>query len=223
MQKLITGLHHFQNTVFHTQKALFTKLADKQTPDVLFITCSDSRVVPNLITQTEPGDLFVLRNAGNLVPPLKEDGGGEAATIEYALTALGVKDIIICGHTNCGAIQGLLKPELLKDMPFVSSWLKNAQSTKKIVDENYTGLSNEDRENVAVQENVLVQIENLKTLPVVAAALRRGEIQIHAWIYKMEDGKVFSFDSDIGQFTSTVEENSQTSVDMTKVKALKSV
>ena len=110
MQKLIHGLHHFQTALFGSQRELFERLAEGQSPEVLFITCSDSRINPNLLTQTEPGELFILRNAGNIVPPYGAVQGGEAATIEFAVAGLGVKDIIVCGHSHCGAMKGLLEP-----------------------------------------------------------------------------------------------------------------
>lgn len=117
MQKLIEGLHQFQNSVFGTQRELFERLAHGQTPETLFITCSDSRINPNLLTQTEPGELFILRNAGNIVPPYSTSQGGEAATIEFAVAGLNVRDIIICGHSHCGAMKGLLDPPPIVTSP----------------------------------------------------------------------------------------------------------
>ncbi len=204
MQKLITGLHQFQKQ-FLSHKELFDRLSHGQNPDALFITCSDSRINPNLITMTNPGDLFILRNAGNIVPAHSLQSGGEGATIEFALVALGVKDIIICGHSLCGAIKGILEPDTLDGMPSVQAWLMHAAATKRIVDENYTDLSAEQRSNAAVQENVLVQIENLRTHPAVAARLARGELKLHGWIYKLETGDVFSYDADEGQFLPITE------------------
>lgn len=205
MKKLITGLHHFQSQIFLSHKELFDRLSHGQTPDALFITCSDSRINPNLITQTNPGDLFILRNAGNIVPPYGAANGGEGATIEFAVVGLGIKDIIVCGHSLCGALEGLLHPEQLRDMPTVMSWLAHAQATKSIVDENYSNLSDEELLNVAMQENVLVQIENLRTHPAVAARLARGELNLHAWTYKIQTGDVFSFRPDEGQFLPITE------------------
>ena len=109
MQKLIRGIHQFQRGAFRPLKGLFEQLAKGQRPETLFITCSDSRIDPSLLTQSQPGDLFILRNAGNIVPPVGPGGGGGAATIEFAVAALGVKDIIICGHSHCGAMRGLLE------------------------------------------------------------------------------------------------------------------
>ena len=117
MQKLVQGIHHFQRNIFSSQRELFERLAVGQNPDALFITCSDSRINPNLITQTEPGELFIVRNAGNIVPPYGASEGGEAAAIEFAVVGLGVKDIIICGHSQCGAMKGLLDPKSLDGLP----------------------------------------------------------------------------------------------------------
>ena len=110
MQKLVEGIHQFQNDIFSSKQRLFERLVDGQHPLALFITCSDSRIDPSLLTQTEPGELFIMRNAGNIVPPYGTINGGEAATIEFAVSALGVKDIVICGHSHCGAMNGVLKP-----------------------------------------------------------------------------------------------------------------
>lgn len=197
MEKLIRGVHTFQKEYFSNQEALFSRLARGQSPDTLFITCSDSRINPNLLTQTEPGELFILRNAGNLVPPhgaLK--GGGEAATVEYAVAALGVKDIIVCGHSHCGAMKGLLNRGSLSELPAVASWLEHAETTRRIITENYADLPEEEKVVATIKENVLVQLDNLRTLPAVAARLNRGEIRLHAWVYEIESGQVYSYDAE---------------------------
>ncbi len=200
MKKLLSGLHQFQTQVFLPQKELFDRLSKGQTPDALFVTCSDSRINPNLITQTQPGDLFILRNAGNIIPPYGAANGGEGATIEFAVTGLNVKDIIVCGHSLCGAMDALLHPEKIKNMPALSSWLNHAEATRRIATENYKDYNAEDLRSVAVQENVLIQLENLRTHPAVAAKLSRGELNLHAWVYKMETGAVFYFEPKEAQF-----------------------
>jgi len=205
MLKLITGLHHFQSEIFLSHKELFERLAHGQNPDALFITCADSRINPNLITQTNPGDLFILRNAGNIIPPYGAAIGGEAATIEFAVAALGVKDIIVCGHSHCGAMRGLFHPEELVDLPTVSAWLSLAEATRRTVKENYSNLNDEQLLNVATQENVLVQLENLRTHPAVSARLSNGQLNLHAWMYKIETGQVFSYQPDEGQFLPLTE------------------
>lgn len=197
MEKLIRGIHTFQKDYFSNQEALFSRLARGQSPETLFITCSDSRINPNLLTQTEPGELFIMRNAGNLVPPhgaLK--GGGEAATVEYAVAALGVKDIIVCGHSHCGAMKGLLNPESLKELPAMAAFLDHAEATRRIVIENYADLSDADKIIAAIKENVLVQLDHLRTLPAVAVRLGRGDIKLHAWVYEIETGQVYAFDAE---------------------------
>lgn len=205
VEKLIRGVESFQQHQMHSFKQLFHDLATKQTPETLFITCSDSRINPNLITQTGPGDLFIIRNAGNIVPAHGAANGGEGATIEYAVTALGVKDIIICGHSRCGAMGGLLHPEALHDMPGVEQWLRHAESTRRIVKENYGDLSGDALLTATVEENVLAQLDNIKTHPSVAAKLVRREIQLHGWVYEIETGEVWSYDREKGQFVPLAE------------------
>ncbi|HEY1192259.1 MAG TPA: carbonic anhydrase, partial [Gemmata sp.] len=189
MEKLISGIHKFQANVFAPNRNFFRKLVDGQHPQALFITCSDSRMVPDLICQTSPGDLFVLRNAGNIVSPhVPGVPTAEAATIEYAIRGLNVRDIVICGHTRCGAMQAVAEPERTANMPRVRSWLEHAQTSLEIVCGCYSHLSAEARAKVLVQENVLTQLENLRTHPAVATALAAGELSLHAWMYKMETG-----------------------------------
>ena len=194
MQKLVEGIHQFQIDVFSKNQQLFESLAEGQQPLALFITCSDSRINPNMLTQTKPGELFILRNAGNIVPAYGTIHGGEAATIEYAVSVLGVKDIVICGHSHCGAMSGLLNPAAIEKLSAVKSWLGQAESTRRIIEENYTHITDANaRLTATVEENVLVQIENLRTHPSVAAALGRRAINLHGWVYKFETGQVFSF------------------------------
>jgi carbonic anhydrase len=200
VQKLIQGIHRFQNEDFRPLQGLFEELARGQNPETLFITCSDSRIDPNLLTRSKPGDLFILRNAGNIVPPRGAASGGEAATIEFAVVVLAVKDIIICGHSHCGAMRGLLHPEELASLPAVSAWLEHAEKTRRIVQGNYGHLDGERLLTATVEENVLVQLENLRTLPVVASRLARGDLHLHGWVYKIQTGEVFAYDLTCGQF-----------------------
>jgi carbonic anhydrase len=200
MEKLVRGIHRFQDNYFSSQQELFARLAHGQTPEALFITCSDSRISPTLLTQTQPGDLFILRNAGNIVPPHRASSGGEAATIEYAVAALGVKDIIVCGHSHCGAMKALLDPAEVEDLPAVAHWLSHAETTRRIIKENYSGLDDAARLGAAVEENVLVQLENLRTHPTVAARLAKGDLHLHGWVYKIATGEVFDYDPVSGQF-----------------------
>lgn len=201
MQKLVQGIHEFRQNIFGSQKKLFERLADGQAPLALFITCSDSRINPNLLTQTGPGELFILRNVGNIIPPYGAMQGGEAAAIEYAVSVLKVRDVVICGHSHCGAMTGLLEPESLDELPAVRSFLSFAESTRRIIKENYGHITERAaRITATVEENVLVQLEHLRTHPCVAAALSREELNLHGWVYKFESGQVFSYDPADGQF-----------------------
>lgn len=203
MQKLVEGIHNFQRNIFSQDRKLFETLVNGQNPLALFITCSDSRIDPNRLTQTKPGELFIQRTAGNIIPPYGAVQGGEAATIEYAVAALKVKDLIVCGHSHCGAMSGLLDPDSLDKLPAVRSYLEHAEATRRIVEENYEHLTEPaQRLTLTVEENVLVQIENLRTHPAVAAAIGRGELKLHGWVYKFETGDVFAYDPDQQQFVS---------------------
>ena len=205
MQKLIEGIHKFKSESFVPLQGLFEQLAKGQHPETLFITCSDSRIDPTLLTRAQPGDLFILRNAGNIIPPHGAGNGGEAATIEFAVSALGVKDIIICGHSHCGAMQGLLQPETVASLPAVSSWLSHAETTRRIIRDNYGHLEGDRLLTAAVEENVLVQLEHLRTLPAVGSRLVRGDLHLHGWVYKIETGEVFAYDVGDGQFVKLAE------------------
>jgi len=210
MRNLVEGIHRFRTEIFDQQRGLFTQLAEGQAPSTLFITCSDSRVVPNLFTQTDPGELFTLRNAGNIVPPYGASNGGESPTIEYAVSVLGVQHIVICGHSGCGAVQALLNPETVAHMPSIANWLNQAEATQRILQENYPDLTGDALLNVAIQENVLVQIENLETHPAVRARLGRGQLTLHAWVYKFETGQVFAYSAEKKRFLPISEEASPT-------------
>jgi carbonic anhydrase len=205
MQRLIQGIHQFQQDGFGRLQTLFQELAKGQNPETLFITCSDSRIDPSLLTRSNPGDLFILRNAGNIVPPHGAVRGGEAATIEFAVAALGVKDLIVCGHSHCGAMKGLLEPDGLRDLPAVGEWLSHAETTRRIMRENYSHLQGAALLTATIEENVLVQLENVRTLPSVAARLKRGNLRLHGWVYKIETGEVFAFDVASGQFVPVAE------------------
>jgi len=201
MQKLIEGIHQFQKDVFSSKQRLFADLADGQHPRVLFITCSDSRIDPSLLTQTEPGELFIMRNAGNIVPPYGASSSGEAGTIEFAISALKIRQIVVCGHTRCGAIGRLLYPDTIKELPAVRLRLSHAEETLRIINENYGHVQEQEaRLEAAGEENVLVQLENLRTHPSVAAAVARNEMCLFGWVYKLKTGEVFSYDTTARKF-----------------------
>ncbi len=201
MKRLIEGLHQFQTNYFRTHRELFELLSQGQHPRILFITCSDSRIDPNLITQTEPGEMFIIRNAGNIIPPYGAANGGEGAAVEYAIHALGIEQVIVCGHSHCGAMKGLLQIEKLEeDMPAVYQWLKHAEATRRIIKEHYQDYETEDRLEAAVQENVLTQLENLRTYPVIHSQLKKNQLELHGWIYSIETGEVLEYSPMQGQF-----------------------
>ena len=200
MQKLVHGIHQFQNQIVKPNQDFFERLAGGQTPMAMFIACSDSRINPNLLTQTEPGELFIMRNVGNIIPPSGTSNNGEAAGVEFAVEGLGIRDIIVCGHTHCGAMKGLLDMKSLRTMTHVRKWLRHAEATQQIIQENYAHLSGEARLTAASEENVLVQLKHLQTMPPVAAALGRDEMNLYGWMYKIDTGEVFQYDWDEKQF-----------------------
>ncbi|BDC44053.1 carbonic anhydrase [Paraburkholderia steynii] len=204
MQEIIDGFLKFQRDVFPARKELFRKLATSQTPRTLFISCSDSRMVPELVTQREPGDLFVIRNAGNIVPSFGPEPGGVSATVEYAVAALGVTDVVICGHSDCGAMTAVATCKCLDHMPAVANWLRYADSAK-LVNESRDHASERERIDSMVRENVIAQLNNLKTHPSVALALAQGRLKLHGWVYDIESGSIDALDSTTRQFVSLAE------------------
>ena len=190
MKPLLEGLRKFQREVLPQKRDLFNRLARGQDPDTLFVGCSDSRVDPNLITSSEPGELFVLRNAGNVVPPYGASTGGEAAAVEFAVQVLGVSQILVCGHTHCGAVQALLDQRAADDLPALRGWLKQLEATRRVVSEQQEEIEPEQLLERAIQANVLVQLSNLATHPVVAARVHAGELQLTGCVYWIESGVV---------------------------------
>jgi len=202
VQKLAAGIHHFQANYFATNRQLFEQLAVAgQRPETLFITCSDSRVVPNLITNAAPGELFIVRNVGNIVPAVERGVlGGVSAAIEYAVEVLEVGNVIVCGHTNCGAIEAILNPERVKHLPFVSRWVAESESIVGLIEERYGHLDPDARMTAAVQENVLVQLENLRSFKFVARRLESGALKMSGWVFKIATGEIFDYDPITEQF-----------------------
>lgn len=201
MQNVFARYRRFREELFPERQQLFEDLKDTQDPDILFITCSDSRIAPDLIIGSNPGDLFVCRNAGNIVPAYNESAGaGVSATIEYAVTVLKVTSIVVCGHSDCGAMKALLHPEKIAHLPAVSAWLRNSEIARVIVAENQEGRTEEQLVEDLIEENVLAQLEHLETHPSVVAALRRGDLNLYAWIYKIRTGEIVTFDAASGRF-----------------------
>ncbi|OJF67400.1 carbonic anhydrase [Alteromonas sp. V450] len=201
MDHVISGVAKFQKEVYPNKKATFQKLANGQNPEVLFITCSDSRIDPNLVTQTDPGELFICRNAGNIVPPHSNQTGGMTASIEFAVAALGVSHIVICGHTDCGAMKGAINPEGLSALPHVKEWLGHCRVATEVVKERcgHADLSIEDLEAVT-KENVVQQIQHLRTHPSVAAKIATGQVKLHGWVYNIGEGDVLCYNAESGEF-----------------------
>ena len=200
VRKLLKGVKRFQEEVFPEREGLFQELACGQSPRILFITCADSRIDPNLITQAEPGELFICRNAGNIVPPHMDTTGGMTASIEYAVAALGVRHIVICGHSDCGAMKAALQPESLVDFPHVKDWLGHTSSAVRVLKEKYPGKSNSQLLDPLIQENVLQQMMHIRTHPYVAAKLATNKIKLHGWVYDIKTGSVFAHNPANGIF-----------------------
>lgn len=188
MKALQQGLKKFHTERFLQLRERFQKLSSGQQPPTLFITCSDSRIDPGLLTHSQPGELFVIRNAGNLVPPHSASPSGESATIEYAVAVLKVQDVVVCGHSDCGAMKALMAgEEALRELPQVNRWLALAENTKAVV--QATG-PHEDPVRRAIEQNVLQQLDNLMTHPSVASAVHTGTLRLHGWVYDIPTGHV---------------------------------
>ena len=205
MQKLIEGVHTFHREEFGRYKELFARLSrEGQNPHTLFITCSDSRVLAELVTNSQPGDLFVVKNAGNIVPPSIVTGStnSTAAAIEFAVEVLGVADIVVCGHTQCGAMKALLEGVAdKKTTPHLTEWLEVIAPVRDVIRREYRWLTGNDaRETAAAEENVLFAIENLHGYPCVAKRLAAGTLRLHGWCFKIATAEMFAYDPAVGQF-----------------------
>jgi len=209
MEKLIEGVHRFRNDEFGSYRKLFRKLSqDGQNPHTLFITCSDSRVLAELITQSKPGDLFVVKNVGNIVPPAGVTGStnSTAAAIEFAVESLKVSDIVVCGHTQCGAMEALLRglpPD--SSMPHLQDWLALAAPVRQVLQTQYSHLkSHAEQITAAGEENVLFALENLYSYPCVEKRLNDGSLRLHGWFFKIASAELFAFDPEAHQFKPLV-------------------
>lgn len=210
MQRLIEGVHKFRRDEFGNFRKLFRKLSQEgQKPHTLFITCSDSRVLAELITQSKPGDLFVVKNIGNIIPPASVKGStnSTAAAIEFAVEALGVADIVVCGHSQCGAISALMGEAKVGDnVPHLREWLELALPVKSTVEKEYTHLKlPEARLNAAAEENVLFALDNLRTYPCVQSRLANDLLRIHGWFFKIATAELFAYDPESKQFQPIAE------------------
>ncbi|WP_454884156.1 carbonic anhydrase [Sphingomonas oryzagri] len=202
MNELIGRVFRFEKDVYSSRSELYGHLAaNGQSPKALMISCADSRIVPEQVMQAEPGDLFVCRNAGNIVPPYATQNGGVTSTVEYAVAVLGIRDIIVCGHSDCGAMKGVAgPPEALESIPNVAAWLRHGSAARAVVDASYPDLDPADRVRAISLENVVAQLANLRTHPSVAAGIARGEISLHGWFVDIHAGQILGLDGETGQF-----------------------
>jgi len=202
-QDLLAGHQRFKSGSFADKKDLFTQLASGQKPHVTFITCSDSRIDPCNITQTQAGDLFVIRNAGNIVPKVDGKSGGEVATLEFAVCGLKTEHIVVCGHTDCGAMKGLLAPEKCAHLTHLSAWVREAQDA--LVSLDLEGMDPADQLRGVIEANVKLQIEHLRSLDFVKEAEAAGNLTLHGWVYEIGTGDIHQIDTGGGKKDSTIE------------------
>lgn len=205
MQKLISGIHKFKQDEWGRYQELFHRLSrEGQNPHTLFITCSDSRVLAELITQSQPGDLFVVKNVGNIVPrsDVKGSTNSTAAAIEFAIEALNVKDVVVCGHSSCGAMFTLLEGRSKQQgMPHLQEWLEVAAPVRELIERDYHHVnSDEERATLAAQENVLFALENLHTYPAVQSRLATGCLHLHGWFFKIATAEMYAYNYTTQQF-----------------------
>jgi carbonic anhydrase len=206
MQRLIEGVHKFRTGEFGNYRKLFRKLSrEGQNPHTLFITCSDSRVLAELITHSRPGDLFVVKNIGNIVPPagVRGDTNSTAAAIEFAVENLRVSDLVICGHSQCGAMAALLaETPVGPATPHLRDWLALAAPVLETMKKNYPHLrERQARENAAAEENVLFGLDNLHSYSCVQARLADGTLRLHGWFFKIATAELFAYDPETRQFS----------------------
>ncbi len=200
MEKLYKGIHKFQKH-YNKKKGFYEKLSGGQSPLVLFITCSDSRIDPNLVTNSEPGDIFILRNVGNIIPPFDSvsDKNSIAAAVEFAISGLNIRDIILCGHSDCGAMKAIYKEDdFFREMPHLKNWLYFADPVKGMINSN--NIKKEELQVLTEKNNIIYQLKNLTTYPIVKDLLEKGEIRLYGWYYEIKTGKVYEFDKDTGTF-----------------------
>jgi carbonic anhydrase len=205
MPSFAQGVVKFQREVFPEKQELFERLSTGQSPEALFITCSDSRIETAMLTQTDPGELFICRNAGNIVPPHTNQTGGMTASIEFAIGALKIPNIVICGHTECGAMKGAMNRAALTNLPHVREWLGYSQGAVDIVEAIGAGLDPDAKMRMLLEQNVILQLQHLKTHPTVAVALAQKAVKLHGWVYDIKTGEVSAFDDATGTWVSVEE------------------
>jgi carbonic anhydrase len=199
-EKLLQGLKKFQSRVYPKHRELFEKLALGQRPEVLLVTCADSRIDLCLLTQTKPGELFICRVIGNVVPRYPDAVGGVSATIEYAVGVLEVRDLIVCGHTDCGVMRGVLNPEALKPLPNVTAWLKHAKGARLAAKIEKGQPASAEFLLKLTELNVVEQLKNLRTHPIVAARMKEGALDVHGWVYHIGAGLMTEWNAENKRF-----------------------
>jgi len=199
MKELVAGYRRFKDNMTTEQAAIFDRLSTGQQPKAMFITCADSRVVPDVIMQCGPGDLFVSRNVGNVVPPYAAFTGGVSAAIEYAVVVLGVKHLIVCGHSDCGAMKAVLAPPKQR-MRAVEAWLQHCQAALEVTLQLYPEMENSDQLTQLTRQNVLMQLTHLRSHPAVAAKLAEGSLQLHGWIFDIKTCDVIAWSAEANAF-----------------------
>jgi carbonic anhydrase len=205
MQRLIDGHKQFLSDIFPKRKSQFRLLAERQAPEWLFITCADSRVLPDLFLGTGPGDLFISRIVGNVVPVASQDVDGVAATIEYAVEVLRVRDVIICGHSDCGAMKAALGHTALEGLPMAERWLHHVEAAFEY--RQPINPADGDSAELAslIRGNVVAQLHNLRAQPSVTRAMAQGRLRVHGWYYDILTGRIEEYDEQEKRFVPWAE------------------
>ncbi len=203
MKKLIDGIIQFRREDFEAHRNLFEELKHTQNPHTLFISCSDSRIDPNMITKSKPGELFIIRNIANIVPPFRYSTEFLATTsaIEYAVLKLGVENIIVCGHSNCGGCAASIDgAEYMKELPHTHKWLELIEPVSQAICSMIPAEEPAAREWMTEQANVVEQMNHLMTYPYIQDRIAKNQLQMHGWYYIIETGEIFIFDPSLGAF-----------------------
>jgi carbonic anhydrase len=200
LRKIAQGVARFQAEVYPAQRKIFEALKHHQAPIAMFFTCADSRILPNVLLQTGPGEIFTERTPGNIAPKYSEHVGGVTASVEYAMLVLHVPLMIVCGHTDCGVVKALAEPQQANGMPALQNWMRHSSESRDRLLREHPDVSGEEKLQFLTEYNVLTQLENLKTHPAVASRLLSRELELRGWIYDIGDGSVREADPESGKF-----------------------
>ncbi len=209
LAKIVNGVAKFQREVYPAQRELFGRLKHGQQPIAMFFTCADSRIVPNMLMQTQPGEVFIERTPGNIVPRYSDHVGGVTASMEYAVMVLRVPLIIVCGHTDCGVVKAMLDPEQASGMPALQSWMRHSLPARERLLRDHRDLPRNDELRLLTEYNVLTQLENVKTHPAIEERLGKGELGVEGWVYDIGAGSVRRANQDTGAFEMLDESGSR--------------